>query len=206
MKLVRRGAEADTYRTEWLGSPAVLKVRRPKGYRNPALDSRLRRQRTARESQMLHLAKSLGVRTPLVYFVDAAGSSITMQWIPGRPVHDLPGGQIARLSGAMGRAAGMLHRGGLVHGDLTTSNFLLRGGDVFLVDFGLSFASGRPEDHAVDMRLMKEILNSAHAGVVGRAWKGVVAGYRAAAGAAACSRMLRLVAEIEGRGRYATVV
>ena len=206
MELVGRGAEACIYRTRWLGSDAILKVRRPRGYADPALDSRLRRRRTAREAQMLCHAKAAGVPAPLVYFADPARSSITMQRIPGRLVRDLPGPEVARLSRAMGRLAGMMHRGGMVHGDLTTSNFVLSGGALFAIDFGLSHASARPEDHAVDLRLIREILNSAHAAVMARAWRGFSAGYRQAVGAAACSRIMGIVSEIEGRGRYATVV
>ncbi|RNJ77268.1 MAG: Kae1-associated serine/threonine protein kinase [Nitrosopumilus sp. H8] len=206
MKLVQRGAEADIYRTRWLGSEAILKVRKPKKYRNSSLDSQIRRQRTIKESQMLSHAKSLGIPAPLVYFVDVAKSSITMQRIPGRPVHDLSGSRIIRLSRTMGRLAGIMHKNGIMHGDLTTSNFVLSGDSVFVIDFGLSQNSPRQEDHAVDLRLIKEILNSAHAAVMKQAWRNFVSGYRSAVGSTACSQILHLVSEIEGRGRYATVV
>lgn len=56
----------------------------------------------------------------------------------------------------MGRAVATLHDGGLVHGDLTTSNLLLRpvpGGadEVVVIDFGLAFNSALAEDRAVDL-------------------------------------------------------
>lgn len=206
MKLVRRGAEADIYRTEWNGSRAILKVRRPRRYRNAELDSRIRRHRTHRESQAISQAKALGVPAPLVYAVDRAASSILMQEIPGRPVHDLPDRRVAELCGQMGRIAGALHAGGMMHGDLTTSNFVLHAGRLYAIDFGLSQATVRPEDHAVDLRLIKEILNSAHARVMGRAWRNLLAGYGGVVGAARRARILRLVSDIEGRGRYAAVV
>ncbi|RNJ76178.1 MAG: Kae1-associated serine/threonine protein kinase [Nitrosopumilus sp. D6] len=206
MKLVQTGAEADIYRTQWLGSDAILKVRKPKEYRNHFLDSQIRRQRTIKESQMLSHAKSIGIPAPLVYFVDVTKSSIIMQRIPGRPVHDLPGSRIILLSKTMGRLAGIMHKNSIIHGDLTTSNFLLCDGSVFVVDFGLSQNSSRLEDHAVDLRLIKEILNSAHAAVMKQAWKNFVSGYGSAVGSATCSQILELVSEIEGRGRYATVV
>ena len=53
-----------------------------------------------------------------------------------------------------------------MHGDLTTSNFILFRHTVFVIDFGLSHNTIKPEDHAVDLRLIKEILNSAHAKIM----------------------------------------
>ena len=207
MRLIKKGAEADIYETRWRGAAgAILKVRRAKGYRNQSLDSRIRRQRTVRESQMLSRVKSFGVPAPLVYFVNLEDTSITMQGIPGRPVHDLPPADIVSLSGEMGRLVGRLHRGGVMHGDLTTSNFILHGDAVFVIDFGLSQNTVRPEDHAVDLRLIREIFGSAHAQVMEDAWRGLVAGYGRAVGRARCRTILRLVSEIEGRGRYARVV
>ena len=75
-------------------SQAILKIRKPKNYRNPILDSSIRKQRTIKESQMISDAKSFGIPTPLVYFVNLSKSSITMQLIPGKPIHDLPNSKI----------------------------------------------------------------------------------------------------------------
>lgn len=206
VKLLKRGAEADIYRTVWNGSKAILKVRRPKPYRNQTLDSQLRRQRTAREAQALSHAKSFGVPAPLVYFVDAAKSAVCMQELPGTAVHDLPESRIAPLSREMGGLVGLLHGHGMMHGDLTTSNFVLCAGRVYVIDFGMSQSTRRPEDHAVDLRLIKEILNSAHAGIMEEAWAGFLRGYKARVGAARHAKILGLVSGIEARGRYANVV
>ena len=208
MKLLKKGAEADIYRTVWDGRAAILKVRKPKGYRNAQLDSRIRRQRTAKESQMISYARSCGVLTPLVYMVDAANSAIVMQDVAGVTVQGLPDDLIVSLSRRMGRLAGTLHKNGVMHGDLTTSNFVYDGARdaLYMIDFGLSQNTAKPEDHAVDMRLIKEILNSAHARIMADAWGGLLGGYASAVGHARRGKIKRLVAEIEGRGRYATVV
>ena len=58
-----------------------------------------------------------------------------------------------------------------MHGDLTTSNFIFYKNTVYVIDFGLSQNTIKPEDHAVDLRLIKEILNSAHAKIMESAWK-----------------------------------
>ncbi len=206
MKLLKRGAEADIYQTVWRGAEAILKIRTSRKYRNPVLDLRIRRQRTVRESQMISHVKSLGVPSPLVYFVNHRQTSIVMQMIRGTPVHDLPESRIVDVSGGMGRLVGTLHRNGVMHGDLTTSNFILLGDALFIIDFGLSQSTIKPEDHAVDLRLIKEILNSAHAQIMEQAWKNFLAGYKSAVGSPRSAMITRLVSEIEGRGRYARVV
>ena len=97
MKLLKKGAEADLYQTKWQNSKAVLKIRKIKNYRNSSLDSKIRKQRTIKESQMLSHVKSFGVPSPLVYFVNLDKTSIIMQEIPGKPVHDLPESKIIEL-------------------------------------------------------------------------------------------------------------
>lgn len=206
MKLLKKGAEADIYQTAWQGSSAILKSRKVKNYRNTLLDLRIRRQRTAKESQMLSLVKSFGVPAPIVYFVNLDTASIIMQEIPGTPVHDLPESKIVELSKDMGQLVGTLHKNGVMHGDLTTSNFVLFGGTVFVIDFGLSQNSIKPEDHAVDLRLIKEILNSAHAKIMQSSWENFLYGYKRIVGSAYHTKITRLVSDIESRGRYANVV
>jgi len=206
MKLVKKGAEADLYQTKWQNSKAILKIRKIKKYRSSLLDSKIRKQRTIKESQMLSLAKSYGVSTPLVYFVNLEKTSITMQEIPGTPVHDLPESKIIELSKDIGKLVGTLHKNGIMHGDLTTSNFILFQKTVFVIDFGLSQISIKPEDHAVDLRLIKEILNSAHAKIMTSSWKNFLIGYKSVVGSIYYTQITKLVSVIENRGRYAQVI
>jgi TP53 regulating kinase-like protein len=206
MKLIKKGAEADIYLTKWDNSKAILKIRKTKNYRNPILDANLRKQRTIRESQTLSKVKSYGILTPLVYFVNLKKSSIIMQQIPGKPIHDLPDSNIISLSKRMGNLVGLMHKNGIMHGDLTTSNFILFKNKVYVIDFGLSQKTIKPEDQAVDLRLIKEILNSAHATIAYRAWKNFLVGYKSVVGTSKYLKITNLVSEIESRGRYATVV
>jgi len=206
MELVKKGAEADIYTSIWDNSKAIMKIRKPKNYRNPILDKNLRKQRTIRESQTLMEVKSFGIPAPLVYFVNLRNSSIMMQRIPGKPIHDLPNSKIISLSRQMGNHVGLLHKNGIMHGDLTTSNFILFQDKVYVIDFGLSQKTIKPEDHAVDLRLIKEILNSAHASIMEESWKNFLSGYRNVVGTTKYSKIIKLVSEIESRGRYATVV
>ena len=206
MKLVKKGAEADLYQTKWQNSKAILKIRKIKTYRNSSLDSKIRKQRTIKESQMLSLVKSFGIPVPLVYFVNLDETSITMQEIPGKPVHDLSESKIIEVSKDIGKLVGTLHKNGVMHGDLTTSNFILFKNIVFVIDFGLSQISIKPEDHAVDLRLIKEILNSAHAKIMISSWKNFLSGYKSIVGHSYYAKITKLVSEIESRGRYAQVV
>ncbi len=206
MKLRKKGAEADIYQTKWQNSKAIIKIRKTKNYRNFSLDSKIRKQRTIKESQMISLVKSFGSPTPLVYFVNLEKTLIVMQEIPGKPVHDLSESKIIELSKEIGKLVGMLHKNGIMHGDLTTSNFILFQNTVFVIDFGLSQNTIKPEDHAVDLRLIKEILNSAHAKIMESAWKNFLIGYKTIVGNANYVKIIKLVSDIESRGRYAAVI
>ena len=206
MKLRKKGAEADIYQTKWQNSKAILKIRKTKNYRNPSLDSKIRKQRTIKESQMISQVKLFGIPTPLVYFVDLKKTSIVMQEIPGKIVHDLPELKIIKLLREIGKLIGAMHNNGVMHGDLTTSNFILFQNTVFVIDFGLSQNTIKPEDHAVDLRLIKEILNSAHTKIMEPAWKNFLIGYKSVVGNTNYVKIIKLVSDIESRGRYATVI
>ena len=65
MKLIKKGAEADIYQTQWQNSKAILKIRKSKNYRNPLLDAKIRKQRTIKESQIISQVKSYGIPAPL---------------------------------------------------------------------------------------------------------------------------------------------
>ena len=206
VKLIKKGAEADIYITKWQNSKAILKIRKKKNYRNQILDTNLRKQRTIKESQTISEIKSYGIPVPLVYFVNLEKSSIIMQQIPGKPIHDLPNSRIISLSKQMGNLVGLMHKNGIMHGDLTTSNFIFFKNKVYVIDFGLSQKTIKPEDHAVDLRLIKEILNSAHATIMKPTWKNFLAGYKSVVGPQKYLKIINLVSVIESRGRYATVV
>ena len=206
MKLIKKGAEADIYLTKWDNSTAILKIRKTKRYRNPILDSKIRKHRTIKEAQTISEVKSFGIPTPLVYYVNLKKSSIMMQEIPGKPIHDLSDTKIIKLSKEIGRLVGIMHKNGIMHGDLTTSNFILYKNKVYVIDFGLSQKTIKSEDHAVDLRLIKEILNSAHANIMASAWKNFLSGYKSVVGPTKYAKIIHLISEIESRGRYATVV
>jgi TP53 regulating kinase-like protein len=79
---------------------------------------------------------------------------------------------------AIGEAIAKIHNINLVHGDLTTSNMILRGGQRYhidgifdttaeptrlaLLDFGLSSAAGSTEEKGVDLYVLERALLSTH--------------------------------------------
>ena len=59
-----------------------------------------------------------------------------------------------------------MHSCGLIHGDITTSNILVRGDQdsisLVMIDFGLSFQEGVPEDKGVDLYVLERAFLSTH--------------------------------------------
>ena len=198
-----KGAEADIYRTRWFGIDAVSKIRVKKPYRQKSLDNEIRRNRTLREATMLSNAKETGVRTPFIYFVDPVSAEIVMEFIEGINAKEKMDENLALQ---MGRYAGLLHINNLIHNDLTTSNFInSRNNQLVLLDFGLSFFSERLEDKAVDIRLVKEVFSSFYARISDLIFSRFLLGYSSIISQKDMRATLRIVHEIEQRGRYSRV-
>lgn len=206
LKLVKKGAEADIYLTTWNGHNSILKIRKKKDYRVHLLDTRIRTLRTIREAKMISETKSFGITTPLVYFVDEKKCEIYLQFVPGKLVKDLPAKQIVKICKDIGRIVGTLHKNGVMHGDLTTSNFILSPHGLVILDFGLSQKTDQVDDYAIDLRLFKEVLNSAHAQIVDKSWASFIQGYQKILGNLLTNKVLNQVLVIERRGRYANVI
>lgn len=198
--LAKKGAEADIYLIEWGGKKAISKVRSVKPYRHQELDAAIRKYRTVHEAGFMSAAKSAGVMAPFVYFVDPINAEIIMEFVKGDNVRDV---LTPDLCYEMGRYAAMLHAGNIIHGDLTTSNFIIDK-KLVLLDFGLSYYSERIEDMATDIRLIKEVFTSAHIAVK-KAFQRFMEGYASVAGKKRTDKILENVKEIEQRGRYARV-
>ena len=208
-KLIRKGAEASIYLSKWFEFSAIRKERLPKPYRQKTLDDAIRTQRTLREALLIARAREAGVPTPLIYFVDPKRAEITMQNLEGERLREiLLADDVAlkkKLAKDVGRMVAKLHSAGIVHGDLTTSNFIFNNNKLFLIDFGLASQSTKEEDKGVDLKLIKEVLNSGHHDDFQKLYPQIVAGYEEVAGKKRTKRVLGVVAEIERRGRYARV-
>jgi len=205
--LIKKGAEANLYLEEWHGRKAIMKHRLPKTYRLPTLDSAVRAQRTLHEPTLIHKAKEAGVPTPTIYMIDLAESNIIMEYIEGKQVkqalNTLPMKEKLHLCRHIGTLIGVLHKHGIIHGDLTTSNMILTSsGKVFFVDFGLGEHSNELEARGVDLHLMKRALQSTHYRFAKQCFEAVLTGYAANVGKETAARVLEKVQEIDRRGRY----
>jgi TP53 regulating kinase and related kinases len=211
VKLLYRGAEADVFRGEWCGQPAVYKLRKPLLYRLPDLDKLIRSQRTVHEAQMIHQSKLAGVSAPHLYYLSPPEALLVMEYLEGERLKTLllgpglTGERVKALGDAFGRSIARLHAAGIMHGDLTTSNVIVNGDVLSLIDFGLAIHSQRLEDQAVDLRLIKETLIGAHNTVSKQFLQSLLSGYSSVLGSARAEAATKKLAEIERRGRYARV-
>ncbi len=152
------------------------KTRVSKSYRIQAIDDRLRKQRTRSEAALMRTARRTGVNVPKI--LDETGFQITMEFIEGSKLRDIFEQGYERLGEKIAVAMARLHENNIVHGDLTTSNMMLSGDEVYFIDFGLGFTSNRAEDKAVDLYLLHEAIESTHHSVLEPAWKIILNRYR----------------------------
>lgn len=109
-----------------------------------------------------------------------------MEWISGRSIREVLDAMIAEgrkeevndLMKKMGQVVAKLHQNDIVHGDLTTSNVMVRGerksgllagatmekvdAEVVLIDLGLGMMSTQEEDKAVDLYVLERAFLSTH--------------------------------------------
>lgn len=185
----------------------ALKYRPKKSYRHPTLDARLTKARILAEARVLVRCRKEGVVVPGVLGLDWEEGWLATEWIEGRTVRVVldewlervedeedaaTGGhrdgeevvkgeakrQLSDLMIRVGRTVGRLHDIGVVHGDLTTSNLMLRPrrgqqeqelssgnnleGDIVLIDFGLAQQTVQDEDRAVDLYVLERAFGSTH--------------------------------------------
>ncbi len=204
---MKKGAEANLYLVNWYGRQVVIKKRLPKKYRPPALDEQIRTYRTIHEPQLMHEARKAGVPTPIVFFVDKAEATIIMQYVKGKQVKQLLN-EISRnerqnMCFRIGESVGKLHKYGIVHGDLTTSNFIQNSaGRVFFLDFGLGDKTKELEARGVDLHLMKRALQSTHYAYAEECYESAIQGYSTVLGVETAENVLDKIGQIERRGRY----
>jgi TP53 regulating kinase-like protein len=203
VEVVRRGAEAEIRRGTWKGRKVMVKSRVVKRYRHPQLDSSLRAFRTRNEARLLQEARRHGVPTPIIFDIDVENAELTMQEIEGERAKDAlnatPPEEARRICEEIGRLAAILHRNGIVHGDLTTSNMIVRDGKIWLIDFSLGARNADIEAMGVDMHLLKEAFQSAHSERF-ELFQAVLDSYCQHFGQA--EAVIDKIREIEERGRY----
>ncbi|MFA4696930.1 Kae1-associated kinase Bud32 [Pyrococcus kukulkanii] len=212
MMLIKQGAEAKIYLAEfselYFDYPikVIVKERIKKRYRIEEIDTKLRKERTIREARILHRAKEFGVNVPYVFEVDTKNMIIVMEYIEGERLKEL----LERISldekleicREIGRQVGKLHEAGIVHGDLTTSNMIMRKGKIYLIDFGLAEFDDTLEAQGVDLHLLRRAMESTHYRWFKEGFKAVLEGYAQIRGEEKRKEIEEKIREIELRGRY----
>lgn len=200
---IGRGAEATVTATGFLGREAVLKTRVRKGYRHPDLDSHLRAARTRTEVRVMREARNAGVRSPVVYDADLKEGSIVMEYVRGESVKTILDEHPERaheICARIGEMIAKLHRNGISHGDLTTSNMIIGDdGEMYLIDFSLGDTRVDLEAMGVDLHLMERAFTSAHSDIDG-AYGDIIDSYRKHMPDA--DKVLARVEDIKSRARY----
>jgi len=172
----------------------VTKTRQRKKYRHENLDDRIRKERTSKEADLMKKAGRAGVNVPKILKTEEY--RLVMEKIEGSKLKEVPDREKMEK---MGEQVAKLHSKNIIHGDLTTSNAITSDQRVFLIDFGLASRSERTEDKAVDLHLLKNILESSHSDNYRELWNGFLDGYRSYEKSDKVEEVLK---EVEKRGRY----
>ncbi|KAI1370769.1 tyrosine protein kinase [Hypoxylon crocopeplum] len=132
--------------------------------------------------------------------------------------------ELVALMRRIGGAVGRMHKTGVVHGDLTTSNMMLRpwekgkapmnghagssddllGGDIVIIDFGLAGQSTSDEDRAVDLYVLERAFASTHSRAEGLFTTVLENGYKEAFKQAPV--VLKKLEEVRMRGRKRSMI
>ncbi|KIY48739.1 hypothetical protein FISHEDRAFT_65624 [Fistulina hepatica ATCC 64428] len=160
----------------------LIKYRFNKQYRHPILDSTLTKSRIGGEARALVKCLRAGVSVPGVRMVNAPHGLLGVEWIDGQSVRRILGDDDAEdvvrrkhglsstaeaLMAMIGTEIARMHAADIIHGDLTTSNMMLRhvgsaGSPLVLIDFGLAYTSSLVEDKAVDLYVLERAFASTH--------------------------------------------
>ena len=219
-EILAKGAEADIYSGKWIEEESIIKKRIPKSYRIKEIDDKIRKSRTKKEAKLLTDVKRAGVPSPILYDVDLEEKSINMEKIEGKLVKDILGKLNAnnqkQLSITIGRNIGLIHQRDIIHGDITSSNIILRNnaadkideidgiGELVFIDFGLGKYSNLIEDKCVDLIVFKKSLQSIDYKIANNIFDNVLDGYINSYDSDDINKtkIIEKIAEIESRGRY----
>lgn len=194
-KIIARGAEAVIIKK----SNSVIKDRIEKTYRHPELDEKIRKLRTRAEARILEkISKTIPV--PKILNSDEASKQIEIEFIRGTKLSEnLEKINYKSICKQIGKSLAKLHDHNIIHGDLTTSNLILKEKKVYFIDFGLGFQSSKIEDKAVDLHLIKQALEAKHPAIHESAFKSIIQGYKSSEN---YNKVIKQLEAVEKRGRY----
>lgn len=199
-KLIAQGAEAKIIlKNNWITKDRILK-----SYRHPELDKQIRKRRTKAETKLLNKASKIinSVKPEESKEFD----KILMPFIDGKKLSEHLDNfslkEQKEICKEIGKSIAKLHKKEIIHGDLTTSNMILKNKKVFFIDFGLGFISRKVEDKAVDLHLLKQAFEAKHF----KNWeiliKEALKSYEKILGKTESKKVFERIETVEKRGRY----
>lgn len=200
------GAESIIYTGYFLGDVVIVKRRVSKPYRNDFFDKLFRSVRTRIEAKVMLDLLLNNVKVPKVISVDLENYVIVMEYIDGVKMINVASSMSDRelqlYSYKLGLQVGRMHSIGIYHGDLTLANIMLtRGGEVYLIDFGLAGYSKDVEEYAIDLHLLKRSFQAVSPGKLGLFIDSFMKGYGESY-SGDLNVLLNRLSEVELRGRY----
>ena len=147
-------------------------------------------------------AAKCGVPTPEVYALEAKQGLLVMEYIDGKTAKQSiidNETDLDALGQSIGRLVAKLHSNEIIHGDLTTSNMLLKQNQCVFIDFGLANISSSVEDRAVDLYVLERAILSTHPEIGTTLFGKILASYSAAV--TNDKATLSKLAEVQLRGR-----
>ncbi len=192
-QIIQQGAEAIIT----LQGNQITKQRIPKTYRLKELDDKLRKSRTKKEAKILEKLQLI-IHVPKIIETDNK-ETIIMEYLDGKKLSEhLESLDYKTICKQIGKTLTKLHNQDIVHGDLTTSNMILKDNQLYLIDFGLSIHSHKIEDKAVDLHLLKQALDAKHFKIAQESFKLITQEYKAQNH----QETIQRIQTIESRGRY----
>jgi len=209
-KIIQQGAEAILLQNKNL----ILKKRIEKSYRINEIDEKIRKLRTRTESKLLIKASKL-IPTPKIIEVKEKDKEIEMEFISGKKLSDYLNKfnlkEQINICKKIGKNIAKLHQEDIIHGDLTTSNMILKNpskkknpkeklGCLYFIDYGLGYIGPKIEDKAVELHLLREALEAKHFENWEKLFKTILIEYKKNYQEA--DKVIERLKAVEKRGRY----
>jgi TP53 regulating kinase and related kinases len=197
-EIISKGAEAIILKSK----NGIIKERIKKNYRIPELDEKIRKQRTRKEIKILEKASKI-INVPKILSTNEKDFLLEMEYLGDQRLSEkldkYPKKEQQRIMKDLGNQLGRLHDKDIIHGDLTTSNTILKEKKVYIIDFGLGFISTRIEDRAVDIYLIKQALEAKHWKNYKELFSEFLEGYKISKN---FEKVINQLKKVESRGRY----
>jgi Kae1-associated kinase Bud32 len=196
-RILQQGAEAKII----LSDNFIIKDRIKKSYRIKELDDKIRKKRTKSEIKLL-LKASQVINAPKPTLIKEI-YQIKMPFIQGKKLSEYLDefslDAQKEICKKIGEEIAKLHESNIIHGDLTTSNLILKDDEIYFIDFGLGYISNKIEDKAVDLHLLKQALEAKHFKSWEILFNEVLMGYK---NYKESKKVFERLIAVERRGRY----